>query len=585
MKPPLPRLRILSPAAALALALFAWLALGLAAPVLAQDAQEEPAPEAAQDFFLDTVDVNVVNVDVYVTDKSGDPVTGLTADDFEVFENGKPVAITNFYAIEDRQVKSAPAPAGESEAAAPPEAPAVPEPVADEGLPEEQRLSIIVYVDNLNIRPHNRRRVLQDVRSFLRHELGPQDRVMLVAYNRSLKVKVPFTTDVDRVVQGLFELDEVTGEGVHADSDRRDVLRRIEDSQSGSEAMLWAETHAESVKSDLQFTIDALRELVSSLAGLPGRKAILHVSDGLPMIPAEDVFYAVEQGFQGTGALTRVYGYDTSRRFEELAAHANANRVSFYTIDASGLQVYSSADAQTFQSDRAGGAALIDRIRIQNTQAPLQLLASETGGKAIINQNRVSGALEDVAKDFRTYYSLGYSPAHSGTGQYFRIEVKLKERSRDLVVRSRAGYRDKPAATQMSDGVLAALKFPYYSNPLALTLAFDRGTPREDGNVLVPVKVRVPMRALTLVPRGDDYLASAKLYLAAMDDQGWISEVQETDLPIRVAQADLGAALDRDYVYTVQVLLRSGEQKIAVGLRDEIAANNSFVTGTVQVGR
>jgi VWFA-related protein len=584
MSRPLPLPRILSLASSLVPVLLAALALGPAAPVLAQEGAEAEPEEEAQDFFLETVDVNVVNVDVYVTDKKGDPVTGLTADDFEVFENGHPVAISNFYAIEDRQVKGASAPVAEAGAAAP-EAPAVVEPAAAEGLPEEQRLSLIVYVDNLNIRPHNRRRVLQDVRSFLRHELGPQDRVMLVAYDRSLKVKVSFTADVDRVVQGLFELDEVSGEGVHADSDRRDVLQRIEDADSGAEAMMWAETHAESVQSDLRFTIDALRELVSSLAGLPGRKAILHVSDGLPMIPAEDVFYAVEQGFQRTGALTRVYSFDASRRFEELAAHANANRVSFYTIDASGLEVYSSADAQTFQADRAGGAALVDRIRVQNTQAPLQLLAEQTGGKAIINQNRVAGSLEDVAKDFRTYYSLGYTPGHSGSGRFYTIEVKLKDKSRDLVVRHRAGYRDKPAATQMSDGVLAALKFPYYSNPLALTLTFDRGSPREDGNVLVPVQVRVPMRALTLVPRGDRYEANAKLYLAAMDDQGWISEVQETDLPIRIAQADLGAALDRDYVYTVQVLLRSGEQKIAVGLRDEIAANHSFVTGTLRVGR
>jgi len=582
MSPLQPRSRTLSPFSPWPLALLAVLALGLAAPGLAQ---EQAAPEEeAQDFFLDTVDVNVVNVDVYVTDKQGDPVTGLTKDDFEVFEDGRPMTISNFYAIEDRQVKHEAASAAEPDAAAP-EAPAAVAPAAEAGLPEEQRLSLIVYVDNLNIRPHNRRRVLQDVRSFLRHELGPQDRVMLVAYDRSLKVKVPFTTDVDRVVQGLFELDEVSGEGVHADSDRRDVLQRIEDADSGAEAMMWAESHAESVKSDLAFTIDALRELVSSLAGLPGRKAILHVSDGLPMIPAEDVFYAVDQGFRQTGALTRVYSFDTSRRFEELAAHANANRVSFYTVDASGLQVYSSADAQTFQSDRAGGAALIDRIRIQNTQASLRLLADETGGKAILNTNRVLGPLEDVAKDFRTYYSLGYTPGHSGSGRYYSIEVKLKHKDGDLVVRHRAGYRDKPAETQMSDGVLAALKFPYYSNPLDLTLTFDSGSPREDGNVLVPVKVRVPMRSLTLVPRGSEYQANAKLYLAAMDEQGWISEVQETDLPIRIAQAELGERLDQDYVYTVQVLLRSGAQKIAVGLRDEIAANNSFVTGMVQVGR
>ncbi|HSL85233.1 MAG TPA: hypothetical protein VLF66_20865, partial [Thermoanaerobaculia bacterium] len=244
-------------------------------------------------------------------------------------------------------------------------------------------------------------------------------------------------------------------------------------------------------------------------------------------------------------------------------------------------RVYSSADAQTFQVNRAGGAAHIDSIRTHNLQSTLILMAEKTGGKAIINQNRVGDALADVANDFRTFYWIGYNPGHSGDGRYHRIEVKLRNGERGWTVRHRDGYRDKPAAAQMSDGVLAALNFPYHSNPLGVELTFDPGRRRDDGHYLVPVNVRIPMRALTLVPRGDGYEASAQLFLAAMDDRGWISEVQQTDLPVRVPQDRIDQSLEEDYVYTVQLLLRSGEQKVAVGLRDQIAANNSFVTRTV----
>lgn len=554
---------------------------GFAAAQEAEASDPAPAEGEAGDLFLDTVDVNVVNVDVYVTDNEGNPVTGLGLDDFEVYEDGRRMTISNFYAIEDRAVVDD----GSGEAPAPEAAPEdVPRQVVEaerEAVPEEQRLSLVVYVDNLNIRPHNRRRVLQDVRAFLRRELTRDDRVMLVTYERALHVRQPFTTDAERVVEALFEVDELSGLALHAESERRDVLQRIEEAAGGGEALMWAESYAESVRNDLHFTIDALREIVTSLAGLPGRKAVLYVSDGVPMIAGEDIFYAVEQAYQSTGAMTRMYGFDSSRRFEELAAHANANRVSFYTIDAGGLRVYSSADAQTFQVDRAGGAAHIDSIRTHNLQSTLILMAEKTGGKAIINQNRVGDALADVAKDFRTYYSIGYNPGHSGDGRYHRIEVKLADGSRGSRVRHRDGYRDKPAAAQMSDGVLAALNFPYYSNPLGLELSFDPGRRREDGHYLVPVTVRVPLRALTLVPRGDGYEASAQLFLAAMDDRGWISEVQQTDLPVRVSQERLDGSLEEDYVYTVQLLLRAGEQKVAVGVRDQIAANNSFVTRTV----
>ena len=66
----------------------------MALPILAQDDSS---------LFFDTVDVYVVNVEVIVTDQDGNPVTGLTRDDFEVFEDGKKVELTNFFAVEDRQ--------------------------------------------------------------------------------------------------------------------------------------------------------------------------------------------------------------------------------------------------------------------------------------------------------------------------------------------------------------------------------------------------------------------------------------------------------------------------------------------------
>src|SRR5687767_5657648 len=69
-------------------------------------AQQKPAsPEVVDQDIGEIVNVNVVNVDVYVTDKSGKRIQGLTMDDFEIFENGKKVAITNFYSVEGGKAK------------------------------------------------------------------------------------------------------------------------------------------------------------------------------------------------------------------------------------------------------------------------------------------------------------------------------------------------------------------------------------------------------------------------------------------------------------------------------------------------
>src|SRR4051812_27149524 len=62
-------------------------------------AAKPAAKTSADSSFVDIVNVSVVNVDVYVTDKKGNSVTGLTKDDFQLYENDRPVQITNFYSV------------------------------------------------------------------------------------------------------------------------------------------------------------------------------------------------------------------------------------------------------------------------------------------------------------------------------------------------------------------------------------------------------------------------------------------------------------------------------------------------------
>src|SRR5947207_15911391 len=56
-------------------------------------------PLAAQEKLVESIEVRVVNVDVVVTDRAGNPVTGLTKDDFEILDNGKPQKIQNIYEV------------------------------------------------------------------------------------------------------------------------------------------------------------------------------------------------------------------------------------------------------------------------------------------------------------------------------------------------------------------------------------------------------------------------------------------------------------------------------------------------------
>lgn len=177
-------------------------------------AQEESQPVGA---FVETVDVSVVNVDVYVTDRDGNPVTGLTQDDFELRVDGKPETITNFFAVTGGAVIETTAAEVEAET---PEEPAPRRPTAapptEAEVPESQRLWMVIYVDNSNLDPLNRNRVFRQLREFLHDTVDATDQVMVMSYERTLNVRQPFTSDAQAVARTLLDLETA--------SDRKSVV-------------------------------------------------------------------------------------------------------------------------------------------------------------------------------------------------------------------------------------------------------------------------------------------------------------------------------------------------------------------------
>src|ERR1051325_1209995 len=181
---------------------FALVLLGFATALAAPAAHAKPAkpPEqpspvagsaAQQGAYFESVNVDLINVEVFVTDKSGNPVKGLTQVDFQILEDGHPVTISNFYSVDEDSKPRTPG----SLLPLPPNVPRPDGVVMPEAVPEEQKLYLIVYIDNFNIRPFNRNRVFQRLRSFLNDNVDQDDKVMLVTYNRSFKERVSFTTD------------------------------------------------------------------------------------------------------------------------------------------------------------------------------------------------------------------------------------------------------------------------------------------------------------------------------------------------------------------------------------------------------
>jgi hypothetical protein len=233
-----------------------------------------------------------------------------------------------------------------------------------------------------------------------------------------------------------------------------------------------------------------------------------------------------------------------------------------------------------------GTSVFLDSFYIQNIQGPLRLLADETGGRAILNTNDVSDALEEVAYDFRFFYSLGYTPAHAGDGRYHRIQVRLKNKPRGVEVRHRDGYRDRSINARTAETTQAALVYGFEQNPQGLILRFGQGERRTDGHYEVPILLAIPLDNVVMVPRGENHVARLRLFVSAMDSDGGSAPPQELPLSIEIPSAEMDSVLGQDkaWTYRTTLIMRAGDQRVAVAVRDELGGERSVISRAVRVG-
>ena len=181
----------------------------------------------------------------------------------------------------------------------------------------------------------------------------------------------------------------------------------------------------------------------------------------------------MQQRFADQSALMEAIGYDLSKRYLQLIAQANSNRISIYTSDAAGLRTATGMGAENRAIRTPTGVnAAVDAVRTSNLQDTLIMMADRTGGQAIFNTNDVSEGLNRFAQDFDNFYSLGYRAPTVDRGRFHDIQVRLKDKQRGWRLRHREAYRDKSTESQMEDAVAAFFVHGYETNPLGAVIDF-----------------------------------------------------------------------------------------------------------------
>lgn len=552
-------------------------ALVLAAAALGA---QEPGPPSSS--FEEELSIEVVNVEVYVTDRKGRPVTGLTREDFRLLEDGDPVEIAYFSAFEgDARAASAPG--------APPEAEG--EPAAEAAAREPRHL--LIYLDDANLGRAGRKRVVADLREMVATGRDGADRLMLVVHDGGLQIVQPFTEDRQAVLAALDGLaDRATG-GIFRTTERDGVFRAIREIYQGYEASNqcpdpcdcgWdemeavARQYADVVVGHVGGAVGALSQISSALSGVTGRKFVLYVADGLEQRPGIDLFHYVgDLCPRHEHQLTRNYlAYDQASLFGRLTAHANANGVTFYTLEALGLQT----DASVTEMDaKFRVSTMTRRIAAANRQSPLFQIANDTGGRAVLNANVFDGELDRIAADYGTYYSLGFTSRHRGDGRLHRVAVEVPGRGHQ--VRHRTYYRDKELETRIAERVWGTLLLGTGSNPLGAELGTGKTRLLARGCCTVPMEIRLPLDRVSLVPASDSSVGRVYVILTAKDAEGTTLPVKGREIPIRLEAGEEAAETSRTLV--VDVDLAPGRYEVAVGLVDLMGGGETYLRRSIEV--
>lgn len=582
----------------------------LLAPILA------PGPTAGDDgvlattAFVEAVDVDVVSLEVHVTDRQGDPVEGLTAKDFVVQEDGRKVQLTHFAAIErrGRQESSDPLLTGD----APP-------------------LFVVFFLDEYTIDSGQRRRALEELRGYIHRARDSPVAYAVASYDGTLEIDQPFTLDRDLILAALRDAAEPGPLGLIRQRQREAVTREslrmlsniqqlvnspIRDTEVPrylAEITRQIDQHASDVRALNQASLYALSHLTNSLAALPGRKSVIYVSDGLPARPGQALYEAISSTFRaaqqddvdqgnveavdadirarsgalsalesGRGRRSTTARQGPSEELQTLTALANTSGVSFYAYKAQG-----NVGGVEPEFGGAGFELLTPQfksVREENLSETLRVLAGETGGRAFVGGD-LQELIRQAEADAASYYSLGYAPRHGGDGGFHAIKVKVKGRRRGLQVRHRRGYVDKPLTVRAADRTSTSLLLGIDDNPLGLTL--DVGAGREDSATkswIVPVRLGVPLEAVTLTRDGSIYWLEARVYIASRSATGELAPVQEGTLRIEVEAEGFDEARSQTHTSELQLSLSPGAQRVALGFLDPVQAVTSFVSRDIEVG-
>jgi VWFA-related protein len=372
----------------------------------------------------------LIQVPVVVTDRSGNHVHGLKKEDFNLFENGKPVSVSVFEELT----------ASNDVLKLPPVAPGQFRNLTLDG--PQPRNVVVVALDTVNTPFMDQAYGRHELVKFLARNLNSgQVLALMLITSHGLRVVQGLTGNPDQLMQALKKASgeitrvETISTDAQADAATGDMPVTTFNPNSDPFAALDSfieygdAVEAQFVQANaIETTMDAFLGISYALSGVPGRKSLIWATGGFPF---------------NMDSPASVPGGYLSMLYERTMLALNEAKISVYPVDVRGL-VNNSMFAE---GNRTGSVSGLNASRILTNRQWLQQakfdtlndFADMTGGKAFYNTNDVAGSFKRAADDGSSYYMLSYYLDTRNTKPGWRkLQVKLDRK--DVEIRARTGF-------------------------------------------------------------------------------------------------------------------------------------------------
>lgn len=537
---------------------------------------------AAQATLAETMEVSIVDVDVFVTDKQGRRVRGLTKDDFELFENGAPRAISNFaeYSSDAATAGITAETPGETRAAAP---------------PPHQKRTFVLFFERANLAPKRVAPLIASLKELLRRAIRPGDSLSLIFWSTGAAAQIDATDNLALAEHSLESLGKSLAAG-RADETgqlRRDVFEVMAFQEAAAEfaasvgviqrsptAMTFQEVtelRAENAQMkamlEMRRRVAAINATINTLSAVDGKKILLLATHRLGAVAGAE--FVATTGLAPSFQVKNKYG--TEELMKSVTSNANAAGVTIYPVYPAGFSEEDPGaddlEPAVFKDlgSPAPGYAMANALTLHNEVISLENIARETGGLTATGP-QILDLLPRIEEDISDYYSLAYRV--KGGRKDVARQIVVKTKNRDYVVRARRQFVEKTDSTRMKDRVVAALFRSSEEATIPIQAGVSAGEKTSMRRTTRLLRVRIPINGLTVLQRQDGkYAGSFSVYVASGARLEQVSDVTQKTQSFEIPASDLAKARAGHFTYDLELTVNPRAERVAVGVLDEVGKN------------